>query len=227
MLSMEYRGVQRTIRSTYGRGFLHGLGLVLRGELLLDLRRDCGHVHLVELGGLAECLTGFVGRVSRLQNGHFNLQASEGAFVGLAKKGRKQLGRCVGSVVGLAEVVLTQNNGQAAFVLDRGETLDHKQKIAFHQANGYRCADGAQDTQAGDLGDGFLAAALLLFGLDGRIGSGLLLVRVMNGAIWIRTNPLGFALLAAFRHNGLGRELAGLVLRPIALLGSPEERRDK
>ena len=111
-------------------------------------------------------------------------------FRRLAKKGRKQLGRCVGCAVGLAEIVLAQNDCQTALVQHGGETLDHKQQVAFHQANGDRFADGVEDAQARDLGDGLLAAALLLFGLDCRIGRGLLLAGVMDGAIGIRADAL-------------------------------------
>jgi len=85
----------------------------------------------------------------------------------------KQFGRGIGGAVRLSEVVLAQNDGQTALVQDGGETLNNKKQVALHQTNGDRFADGAQDAQARDLGYGLLAAALLLFGFDGCIGSGL------------------------------------------------------
>jgi hypothetical protein len=66
--------------------------------------------------------------------------------------------------------------------------LDHKKQVAFHQANRYGVNDGAQDAQAGRLCDGFLAAALLLLGLDDGIGGCPLFVGVMDGAIGIRAD---------------------------------------
>ena len=50
------------------------------------------------------------------------------------------------------------------------------------------------------------------------IGSWLLLLRMVNRAIWVGTDFAEFAFLRAFRDDGLGRRFARLVLRPFALL---------
>ena len=71
--------------------------------------------------------------------------------------------------VRFAEVVLSQDDGETAFVQDGAEPLDYKEQIPLHQTNRNRFGDGTEDTQACDLGDGFLAPALLLFCFDRRI----------------------------------------------------------
>ena len=139
------------------------------------------------------------------------------AFVGLAQKCCQQFGWGNGSAVYLAEAVQQENNGQTALVQDGCETFDDKQQVLFHQANGNRFADNVKETQARGLGNGFLPAALLLFGLDRCVGSWFRLPSVMHGAFWIGTDTPQFALSAAFGNDNLCGELAGLVLRPITL----------
>jgi len=68
------------------------------------------------------------------------------------------------------------------------------------------------------LSDCFITAALLLLGFDDGIDGGRLLPCMMHGAFWICADAAQLALLAAFGDDGLGGELARLVLRPIALL---------
>ena len=85
----------RLARLRFVRRLPGGLRFLLGRELLLDLGRDRGHVHLVELGGFSQGFRGFVGAVRRLQNGDCHQNAADCALVGLAKKGREQLGRGV------------------------------------------------------------------------------------------------------------------------------------
>src|SRR6202011_798713 len=56
-----------------------------------------------------------------------------------------------------------------------------------------------------------------LFGFEGSIRAVRLLLRVMNGASGIGADLVDFALAVAIRDDGLGGELAGLVLRPLRL----------
>src|SRR5208282_5385368 len=74
--------------------------------------------------------------------------------------------------------------------------------------------------KAGRLGECFLAAALLLFGIDARIGGNVrpLLLGMVHGAFGIRADAPQLALFAALGNDSLGCEFAGLVLRPVALL---------
>ncbi len=51
--SHPLRGPSQWLREGLGCGFLRRLRFFLGGELLFDLGRDCGHVHLVSLGGFA------------------------------------------------------------------------------------------------------------------------------------------------------------------------------
>ncbi len=67
-------------------------------------------------------------------------------------------------------------------------------------------------------GNGFLAAALLLFRLECRICRGLLFAGVVDGAFGIRTDGADFTFLFTLDNDGLGSEFAGLVLWPVALL---------
>ncbi len=64
----------------------------------------------------------------------------------------------------------------------------------------------------------FLAAALLLLGLEAGIGLRYLLLGMVNGAGRLGANLPQFALLDAVRHDGLGSVLARFELGPSRLL---------
>ena len=95
----------RLARLRFLRSLPVGLRFFLCRELLLDLGRDPGHVHFVELGGFSQGFGGFVGAVRCLQNGDCHQNAADCALVGFAKKGREQLGRGESGSVGLADAV--------------------------------------------------------------------------------------------------------------------------
>ena len=180
-------GARRT-RLGFVRRLPGGLRFLLGGELLLDLGRDRGHVHLVELGGFSQGFGGFVGAVGRLQNGDCHQNAADGALVGFAKKGREQLGRGVSRSVGLADAVQPKEDRLTALVQGGGKALGDEEQVALHQPDGNRVAGCFQDADAGCLGYGFLATALLLFRLECRIRRGLLFTGVVDGAFGIGTD---------------------------------------
>ena len=99
------------------------------------------------------------------QDSRLDQDAAQLAFLSLGKKGREQFGGA-SPLLGLADAVLPDEDGQAALVQHRGEPFGEKQQVAFHQPDGNRVADGFEDAQAGCLGERFLAAALLLFGFE-------------------------------------------------------------
>ena len=175
-------------RLRFLRRLPRGLRLLLRRELLLDLGRDCGHVHLVELGCFAQGFRGFVGAVRRLQHGDCHQNAADCALVGFAKKGRKQLGRGVSRSVGLADAVKAKEDRQTALIQYGGKALGNKEQVALQQPDWNRVAGCFQNAKAGCLGNGFFAAALLLFCLECRIRRGLLFPGVVDGAFGIGTD---------------------------------------
>jgi len=206
------------VRFRFVRRLPGGLRLLLGRELLLDLARDRGHVHLVELRGFSQGFRGFVGTVRRLQHGDCHQNAANCALVGFAKKRREQFRRGVSGAAGLADAVKAKDDRQTALVQDGGEALGNKEQVALHQPDGNRVAGCFEDAKAGCLGNGFLAAALLLFCLECRICRGLLLAGVVDGAFGIGTDGADFAFLRALGNDGLGGVLARFVFRPVALL---------
>jgi hypothetical protein len=103
----------------------------------------------------------------------------------LRRKGCKQLNRGVSGFAGFADAVKPKDDRQTALVQDGGEALGDKKQVALHQADGDRIAGCFQDARAGCLGNGLLAAALLLLCLECRIRRGSLLAGVVNRAIGI------------------------------------------
>ena len=77
-----------------------------------------------------------------------------------------------------------------------------------------------ENTNSSRIRQCFLAAAPLLFGIDASISGNVrpLLLGMVHGAFGICADAPQLALFAALGDNGLGGELAGLVLRPVALL---------
>ena len=120
--------------------------------------------------------------------------------------------------VGLADAVKAKDDRQTALVQSGGKALGNKEQVALHQPDRNRVTGCFEDAEAGCLGNGLLAAALLLFCLECRIRRGLLFAGVVDGAFGIGTDGADFAFLRAFGDDGLGGVLAGLVLRPVALL---------
>jgi len=198
--------------------FSDSLRSLFGGELLFDLGRDCGHVHLVELGGFAQGFGGFVGTVRRLQDNDCHQYPAKGAFVCLAKKGRKQFCRGVfGSDAGLADAVKPKDDRHTALVQDGGEALGDKEQVALHQADGDRIAGCFQDAKAGRLSDGLLAAALLLLCLECRVRRGPFFTGMVDWAFWIRAHLVNGADVAAFGNDGIGGEPAHLELRALCI----------
>jgi hypothetical protein len=75
-----------------------------------------------------------------------------------------------------------------------------------------------KDADSGCVRKCFLAAALLLLGLEAGIGLRHLLLGMVNGAGRLGANLPQFALLDAVRHDGLGGVLARFELGPFRLL---------
>jgi hypothetical protein len=86
------------------------------------------------------------------------------------------------------------------------------------QANRDSGADGGEDAKPGRVGDGLFLALLLLLGLPLLIVAVGLLLRMMHRAGWIGAHLMDGANIAAFGDDGLGGELASLVLRLLSLL---------
>ena len=114
-----------------GRCFLCRFRIFLGGELLLDFGRDCGHIHLVRLGGIAQNLRGIAARGGEQDDGLDN-DTAQGAFVGAAKKGCEQLSDGV-VILGLFDAVLFGKDRGAVLVEQVDHMLGHKQEVAFHQ----------------------------------------------------------------------------------------------
>src|SRR6185437_12299465 len=85
---------------------------------------------------------------------------------------------------------------------------------------GNRVAYGSEHAQPGRLGKRLLATAFLLLDFEGSVGACVLLLpfRMMDQTLGIGANAFGLALFRAFRDDRLGRMLARLVFRPVALL---------
>ena len=145
--------------------------------------------------------------------------AAQRAFIGAAKKGREQLAD--GFVLfGLLDAVLLGENRGAVLVQQVDHAFGHKQQVAFHQPYRDRRADCRENAQAGCVGDSFLPAPLLLFGLELRIARAcaVCLLRVMHGAGWIGADFVNGSDLAALGDDGIGGELAHLELRALCLV---------
>jgi hypothetical protein len=108
------RDLCRCFDGWLGRGRLRGFRFFLGGEFLLDLGRDCGHVHLVKLGGIAQNVRGVAARGGEQDNG-LDHGAAQRAFIGAAKKGREDFAyRFV--LFGLLDAVLLGKNRGAVLV---------------------------------------------------------------------------------------------------------------
>jgi hypothetical protein len=81
-------GLLCALRGRLRSDCFRSLCLVLRGVFLLDLGRDGAYVRLAELGGLAQCFAGFVGRRCCLENGQHDQQTAQGALICLAEESR-------------------------------------------------------------------------------------------------------------------------------------------
>jgi hypothetical protein len=180
--------------------------------------RDCGHVHLVKLGGFAQNVRGITAR-SREQNDRFDHGAAQCALVGMAKKGREQLTDGV-VIFGLLEAVLLGENRGAVLVQQVDHALGNKQEVAFHQPHRDSRANRRENAKAGCIGDGFHPAPLILFGFECSIVRPIAvhLLRVMDGAIGIFAYLMDCADVAAFGDNGVGGKLAHLELGSLSLV---------
>ena len=98
------------------------------------------------------------------------------------------------------------------------EPFGDEGEVALHQANRHGVSNGFKNPQPGDLGNGFFPPPLLLFGLECAVIGRLRLAGMVNRAFEIGADSPDFPLFTALGHDGLGCELAGLVLRPIRLL---------
>jgi hypothetical protein len=156
------------LRGGFVRGFRtclpNSLRLFFRRELLLDLGGDGVGVHLVGRGCFAQHLRGISPRC-RQQNHGFNQSTSHGVLVRAAKVGGKSL-RNAAIIPLLPDAMLPRQHLQAVFFQEACQPLDDKQEVPFHQPHRDRRANCRENSKPGDVGDGFLSAPLLLFGLE-------------------------------------------------------------
>jgi hypothetical protein len=190
---------------------------LLGGELLLDLEADSIRIHLVRNGCVVEDLR-CIPSHGRMENGYLYQQTTEGAFLGTAEVGGKQLPDGV-AVLRFLDVVLPGDSCQTIFIQQRCQPLHHEKQVAFHQPHRNGRGDGGKDADAGGIGNRSFLALLLLLGLPLGIICDLLwaLLGMMHRTVSLRANLADFALVDTLRPDGFCGVFAGFELRADSL----------
>jgi len=200
----------------YGLRLLFSFRLFLGGELMLDLEGNRIGVHLVRLGCSAENLTSVRLLAGGKQDDGFDDQLADDAFLGLAQKGREQLG--CGFAFLRSDASVPGDHLQPLVVEQREHLFGDEEKISLHQSDWNGGDDGLQYAHSGGVRQCLFLAALVLLRFEAGIGLRGLLLGVMNRAIRFGANPPHFALVNAFGDDGFGDELARLELRLLRFL---------
>src|ERR1035437_5735325 len=187
------------------------LDFLLRGELLPYLGGDGIGVHLVRGGRIVEDGSRVAAR-GREKDARLYQQPRECALVAATNERRKCL-LDTSVVAPLTDAMLPRQHLKAVLFHDANQLLKNEKQVTLHQANRNGGAHSSKDAEAGCIGNGLILTLLLLLGLPLLIVAVDLRLGMMNRAGWVRADLVNSANVAAFGDDGLGSELAHLILR--------------